>query len=105
MAATARVTVRGRRWIPVSPERRALALDCTFDILDPDPTVVFTLNIEMRYPPAAFQGMTQAQAVAAVRDNGIGGIPSLKAIALGLIADWNAGAAIRAVTFPFIFNP
>jgi hypothetical protein len=103
MAATARVTVKGRRWLQVTPERRALVLDCSFEILDPAP--VFQLNEAIRYPPGVFQGMTQQQAIAAIRDNGIGGIPSLTAIALGLIDDWNASAPIRGVNFPIVFNP
>lgn len=103
--ATGRVTVKSRRWIQVSPERRSLVLDCMFEVLDPAPTVVFALNAEIRYPPQAFQGMTQQQAIVAIRDDGIAGIPSLRAIALGLVDDWEDSAPMRQVTLPFTFNP
>ena len=105
MAASAVVTVNERRWVPVTQERRSLVLNVRFDILDPGPQSALTFSQEIRYPPAVFASMTQAQAVVAIRDNGIAGIPSLRALAQGLLDDWNNTAGIRGVTFPISFNP
>jgi len=103
MAATASIVLLGKRWVPVSPERRALVLDVRFDILDPEP--VFQLGQEIRYAPAAFAGMTAIQAQTAILTTGIGGHPGLKTIALDLLEDWNQAVAIRQLTFPIVFNP
>jgi len=80
-----------------------MVLDVRIEIHDPGP--VHMMNQEVRYPPAAFQGMTVQQAQTAILTTGVGGIPSLNSIALGFLADWNLAAAVRGLTFPITFVP
>lgn len=79
--------------------RRALRLAVRF--LIEDLPVRYPIPVEVRYPFAAFAGLTtRAQVLNVIRNVGHGSIPSMVDVAQELLARWNALDVVRGINYP-----
>jgi len=102
--ATIRGRIVGRGLARKTIRRSAVQVGVEFIITDggqdqPPLRIVFSYN------PLLFRGKTPAEIRTMLRDDGAGGVPSLRSIAVDLLQDYHDAAPLRNVTLPLEFGP
>ena len=107
MAVTWRASVNSKGVIHTSPTERLLRVRSSVEIYDGgDPgTVLKAHGFETKYELYLFDAMTAIQIRDAIVENGIGGVPSIRSICIGITQDWIDSAVIRSISLPYAFGP
>jgi hypothetical protein len=107
MALTWRGSVLSKGVVHESPTTRLLRIRTLVEIYDDlDPSIVVKAHsFETKYALDLFDLMTMVEIRDAIVEDGIGGVPSLRSIAEGILQDWIDSATIRSIVLPFNFNP
>jgi len=87
--------------------RRVYRVHLTYEIFDDqDPgTVLAVVPMQIAYPAVVFRGLTRPQALALIRDTGVGEIPSLKLVGANLVDDYDDGEVLRSLPANYPFTP
>lgn len=104
--ATWQGTLLGTHLVQTAPRKRVLEVQVLFTLFDRvgDAEVQDKRRMTVRYP-LVFAGMTQDEALRRIRDDGAGGVPSLRALGAALAQDFEDAGVFRSVTFPVDFVP